>query len=1199
MKDITFSNVRACEPKPIPYYIGCIKSRKSGIVPNTYSFNLPVDFSTTSAIDTWLHAIDDTVTSITYLYPPATSNPTTPINCTEVSTIQAWLDSLGIGITYNINNFDEIVLVYDNISEVSRWSFWLGGSAADNYTNKLSPTVFDVQTDEFTYTEVQVVKEVLDEEYRDRYFVVTDNPLQEVFFDSTTQRFSFGNCPNCQNEIFATHQRFYEVAAVPVGAVAYEMTNDLPTQGLDVSNSYFHLIYPTLNGITSDPIGAQLTEYFANVQSGILWSDIAGVQAVIDYVLPSMGLSAGDVIYAINTTNLPIFLLSPTAVAELANNTFLHIYWGAVDTHSNYNEKADATVIAANPVILTGNIGTICVPIQEIKEKDSCTGLETYRYITENGTGNLVNASSVITGFDETKVLLNCKPTDCGQFTSNCMCYGSDTNASDYVYALDPNQGTEGGFGMGTDTLKWNTSGNLTPSIPYIDNCISGGGEATITITDQDGNIVIFLANGFITPQGSTPFAAYSGTGTGGFSGKIRAVTISCSSNAAGKGKACQWISCDKLTTKWFNGTYELIQEEIDTLVECTIPVSIEPECEINLVQVQGCASEATAEVTIGDLILTIAKQDCNNVILSSQQFNVSQSNLLLTIPVQTENCNPQPSITQTEECILDAKKQKWTEITIVQGVNTTVIYVNQDTLEIGVPIGLPNEWTSCDVECNLTPDCCYCFCAMTLPITRTAVKKEALAKETKAVATTKPVKVTICITNWRDCTQTVVKRTYTIDGVDVPEATFLKLKYTKTVCTDPIPTFTPGTPTCGTYVDTIYGVVILNVTIFTNDINPTDTFTIYNLADNYTGLGNIGDVYLPADETLVSACNCSPLIECITTTEECYKALSDVKGVANIGDTITVKITTNAITNTDYYEIIHSTTNSLIYAGIDPVTDIGLDINNTLIWELSPCDPPAPEVFDILEREVCGTIDGSIDTYELIRIYTRNPTTGVSTTLFYEDNKGNQITGVVVEVCCTCDTLCDVSNIIVPLPNQRCIGYRGNNDPNISASGWMISGRYNPANWVGTCGSAPTTFTWELLSCIVSGVELLTTPVVVTVSFASMTLTASGIPTNYATVFNALPELAGNDIVLDPDMTVYNWNTTKPFLLGFRQYTSDNICTPALTGRIDFIKGGVSDGWDFAISSNLVDMQTKTMSIYNDPSINYPHLPVNSCVAI
>ena len=218
------------------------------------------------------------------------------------------------------------------------------------------------------------------------------------------------SCVNCKKEIFATHQRFYTVVGAPLGFIAYEMTNDLPTQGLDVSNAYFHLIYPTLNTVHGIPIGPQLTEYFANVQNGILWSDITGVQAVIDFVLPTMGLSVGDVIYAINTSNLPIFLLSPTAVAELANNTFLHIYWGAVDTHNNYNEKADVNVVATNPDILLGGTDK-CLGIQEIKEKDSCTGLETYRYITEDGAGSLVDASSVITNFNEANVLFNCPET--------------------------------------------------------------------------------------------------------------------------------------------------------------------------------------------------------------------------------------------------------------------------------------------------------------------------------------------------------------------------------------------------------------------------------------------------------------------------------------------------------------------------------------------------------------------------------------------------------------------------------------------------------------------------------------------------------------------------------------------------------------------------------------------------------------------
>ena len=271
----------------------------------------------------------------------------------------------------------------------------------------------------------------------------------------------------------------------------------------------------------------------------------------------------------------------------------------------------------------------------------------------------------------------------------------------------------------------------------------------------------------------------------------------------------------------------------------------------------------------------------------------------------------------------------------------------------------------------------------------------------------------------------------------------------------------------------------------------------------------------------------------------------------------------------------------------------------NTIITNFSEnniklkCNDPLP----ILEKEICGTIDGSTETYELVRVYTRNPITGVMTVVHYEDNFGNIITGAVVETCCTCDTLCSITP--VPQPNQRCVGYSGNDDPNVSNSSWMIASRYNPLTWVGNCGSSPAAFTWELVSCIVNGTELITTPVVVTVPFSSMTLTLNGIATNYATAFNALPQLLNNDIVLDPDMVNYNWNTSKPFLLAFRQYTSDTVCTPNLTSRIEYIKGGQGDGFDFATSSNLVDLQSTAMTLYNTASIPYPFNATQSCVTI
>ena len=98
-----------------------------------------------------------------------------------------------------------------------------------------------------------------------------------------------------------------------------------------------------------------------------------------------------------------------------------------------------------------------------------------------------------------------------------------------------------------------------------------------------------------------------------------------------------------------------------------------------------------------------------------------------------------------------------------------------------------------------------------------------------------------------------------------------------------------------------------------------------------------------------------------------------------------------------------------------------------------------------ILEKEVCGTIDGSTSTYELIRIYTRNPLTGLMSIIHYEDNFGNVVSGVIVEVCCDCNTLCEVTPSLLPV-NMRCDSYsRSTNvNHNLQNQGGWLSGYNN-----------------------------------------------------------------------------------------------------------------------------------------------------------
>jgi len=93
-----------------------------------------------------------------------------------------------------------------------------------------------------------------------------------------------------------------------------------------------------------------------------------------------------------------------------------------------------------------------------------------------------------------------------------------------------------------------------------------------------------------------------------------------------------------------------------------------------------------------------------------------------------------------------------------------------------------------------------------------------------------------------------------------------------------------------------------------------------------------------------------------------------------------------------------------------------------TLIQQLGsdPCKEPLGVVLD---KEVCVTVDGSTDSYEVFKVYTRDAVTGLSTLLHYETKQGVAITGTIEEVCCKCDSLCDYTPANL---NRICFGYLG-----------------------------------------------------------------------------------------------------------------------------------------------------------------------------
>jgi len=346
--------------QPIPHTYGCIGTRGTDIVPNSFGFDLPNDFGTTNATDTYLHAVDDNVGGITYFYPPSVTNPTSPVIATNIAAIQSFLTSIGSGITYTINAFNEIVLTYATPGDENRWSFWMGTSNPDGYTNKLLPTLHDLRVDTVTYQQVQVVKyQESNGTYIDKFFIPSgDTGLTEVAL-AADQIFNFGNCPDCKKEIFATHDRFYRstISNLQVWTLLSKYNDPHPDA---------NLYGPTFTYIGDNVTGTHPSGPYSG--NGI----------------------NGWMVYSVLSTTQPI------------DDSNGH-YWilGQPDSFGTFTfNRINANLLAPE------NIS--CIAIQEIKEKDSCTGEETYRYIIEDGTGKLVPASDVIVGFDEANVLIKC-----------------------------------------------------------------------------------------------------------------------------------------------------------------------------------------------------------------------------------------------------------------------------------------------------------------------------------------------------------------------------------------------------------------------------------------------------------------------------------------------------------------------------------------------------------------------------------------------------------------------------------------------------------------------------------------------------------------------------------------------------------------------------------------------------------------------
>jgi hypothetical protein len=97
------------------------------------------------------------------------------------------------------------------------------------------------------------------------------------------------------------------------------------------------------------------------------------------------------------------------------NNTEL------IEFHPNSCKDCKKEIFATHIKYYAFSASEICTPIQEIKEKDTCTGEETYRYVIENGNGNLVPVTDIYPSFTEADVLYKCGEQVLADHQNGCI----------------------------------------------------------------------------------------------------------------------------------------------------------------------------------------------------------------------------------------------------------------------------------------------------------------------------------------------------------------------------------------------------------------------------------------------------------------------------------------------------------------------------------------------------------------------------------------------------------------------------------------------------------------------------------------------------------------------------------------------------------------------------------------------------------
>ena len=297
----------------------------------------------------------------------------------------------------------------------------------------------------------------------------------------------------------------------------------------------------------------------------------------------------------------------------------------------------------------------------------------------------------------------------CAKPVGDKMCYGEEAGGGETVEYTNDDNTTDLSASQNLTTIKWELQPGQEADADGITqaivDCINSGEVAHITWTDTGGTTTTFDADTVVNP-GPANFL-FTGTATGSWAGKLNSASLVCGDGPAvsSGGMAQMWVSeCvdGEPVVDWRDCVTlaALTAEQIGTLRGCGAGGCTEicPTCENDTVQVIACSDEDGDGFAVGDQILVVAVRDCDGVLQSSTGYNVSQGNTELPVVPQTTACDPSPEVEEVRECLVDTAGVQWTQLVIIQadGSQSDPIFINGETLAIGVPAGEPAKWTAC-----------------------------------------------------------------------------------------------------------------------------------------------------------------------------------------------------------------------------------------------------------------------------------------------------------------------------------------------------------------------------------------------------------------------------------------------------------------------------------------------------------------------